>query len=128
MLNGYREKKNSNNKKRVYYPSIVVGNTVVRLHIDAVYKDKICEMVESVLFRYFVPCEVRFPSCMAFSILFLKSFASLVCRVVFFLFLNRKATRLTSDTNDFVNAKRHTREKPLNEHFKLFVVGRNNFE
>lgn len=41
MLNGYREKKNSNNKKRVYgdYLSIVVGNTVVRLHIDAVYKD-----------------------------------------------------------------------------------------
>ena len=42
-------------------------------------------MVESVLFRYFVPCAVRFLSCMAFRILFLKSFASFVRRVVFFV-------------------------------------------
>ena len=46
---------------------------------------------------------------------FTKSLVSLVCRVVGFCWgvQNKPTTRLTSDANDFVNAKKHAREKPL---------------
>ena len=42
-------------------------------------------------------------------LLFTKFFASLVSRIVGLFY----TTRLTSDANDFVNAKSHAREKPL---------------
>ena len=58
------------------------------------------------------PCEQRFLSCMAFSV---YEVVGVACqsRSWFVLYTPKPTTRLTTDANDFVNAKSHEREKPL---------------
>ena len=59
-----------------------------------------------------VPCEQRFLSSMAFTV-----YEVVACQsrswYVTSRGVNKPATRLTSDANDFVNARSHAREKPL---------------
>ena len=61
----------------------------------------------------------KYPASRGFSLAcflaFTKSLASLVSRVVGLVCTpqQKPTTRQTSDTNDFINAKRHAKEKPL---------------